>query len=298
MRLRDVANVFNNMLCTDAYTGDELFYGQLALYDDNKRDSETAGRRVISLSSDVALPARRVVAAAGTRFILGHANPDDYRGSTIRVGYVAQEAPYLSQVRTLAQACLGSAGFTAYAGRAWVKDLAYSEQSSKKTPEHHIHFAATENITANMLVSFQGRLNVVRSLNYGSGGTIVTACEELAEPVIEPAVVRNGVYDPVQDTIVGSTIVTTVVRMRWQALFAYKSGLAPKFEPGDIQVAVARSAANVDAGTMLTLSDGVWRVESALVEGSVWLCRAVKVKDVADLITTVGGTSSLTGALT
>lgn len=297
MKLSDVANSFNNMLCSDAYTGEYLFNGQLGLYDDTKRDSETAERRVISLAPEVELPPRRVIAAAGTRFILGHANPDDYRGSTIRVGYVAQEAPSLAQVRTLDEACLGLDGFSAYAGRAWVKDLAYSEQSSVKTPEHHIHFSVTEVILRNHLVLFEGRLNVVRALNYGAGGTIVAACEEMHEPSVGPALILAGAYDPVQDTFAGVSVSATVVRMRWQSLFAYLNALAPKFEPGDIQIAIARSTANIVAGMRVVMSDGTWVIESAVAEGSVWLCRAVLLDSGVNLFSTVEQITTLRGRL-
>lgn len=276
MLLHDVANAFNDMVCRDGYTDEVLFKGQISLFDDTKRDSEAAGRRIVSLSPSIVLPARRVVAAAGTRFILGHGNPDDYRGNTIRVGYVAQEAPELSQVRTLAEVCLDQPGFTAYTGRAWVKDMAYSEQDSTKAAEYHIHFARGEPIDNDLLVTFEGRLNVIRSFNYGTGGTIVAACEQMPEPSVETASILVGVYDPVSDTRVGVPVISKVVRMRWQSLFAYRNTLAPKFGPGDIQVAIAKASATVDAGTVLTLSDGLWRVESALSEGAAWLCRAVR----------------------
>jgi hypothetical protein len=276
MRLHDVANTFNNMECQDAYSGILVFKGQLGLYDDNKRDSETAERRVLSLSPAAVVPPRRVIAAAGTRFIVGHANPDDYRGATIRIGYVVQEATDLSQVRTLAQVCLDQPGFSAYAGRAWVKDLSYTQQSSKETPEHHIHFAAGEPVVPNLLVSFAGRLNVVRSTNFGAGGTLVATCEEMPPGAVETAQVASGAYDPAIASNIGSAIPVRVVRMRWQSLFSYGTSIAPKFQPGDIQVAVAKADFDVKAGALLGMSDGTWMVHSVVSEGMVWLCRATR----------------------
>lgn len=276
MRLLDVAKKFNNMVCVDAYTRYELFNGQLGLYDDNKRDSETSERRVLSLSADEVIPTRRAIYAAGKTWIVGHSNPDDYRGSTIRVGYVIQEAPFLSQVRTLAQACLNQPGFTAYAGRAWVKDIAYSQQDSEMIPLHHIHFASNEAITTDLLVTYEGRLNLVRSLNYGAGGTIVTACEQMQDPSIETGSLLIGTYNPATGGLTGTPAAVRVVRMRWQSLFAYRTGAAPKFEPGDIQIAISKVSANVVAGATITLSDGAWRIASVIGEGSVWLCRATR----------------------
>lgn len=276
MRLHDVANVFNNAVCADGYTGQTLFSGQLTLYDDNKRDSVVTERRVISVAPSVVIPARRVIAAAGTRYVVGHGTPDDFRGSTIRVGYVLHEATSISQVRTLAQICLDQSGFTAYAGRAWVKDAVYSEHNSNEAPLYQIHYSSTEPVVPNQVVTFAGRLYVVRSINYGASGTLVCLCEEMAEPAIEVGVFSTNNYDAVQDVLSGSTTAIRVVRVRWQSLFAYSNAVAPKFEPGDIQIAIGKLSATPIAGSTIVLSDGSWRIASVVSEGSAWLCRATR----------------------
>jgi hypothetical protein len=276
VKLSSAANRFNDMLCTDGYSGVALFAAQLGLFDDNKRDSETSERRILSCAPDVLPPPRRVVAAAGTRFIMGHANPDDYKGKTIRVGYVCHETTYLSSLRTLEQVCLGTTGVSAWAGRVWVKDAAYTQQDSNLTPLHHIHLSATESLTEGNTLTFDDVLHLVRSINHGAGGTLVAMCEQMEPGAIEVATLNTGTYDPVLDTTTSTPATVTVVRMRWQSLFAYRNSITPKFEPGDIQVAIAKSAATPVAGSLLTLSDGAWRVDSALSEGSVWLCRATR----------------------
>lgn len=276
MRLAAVASRFNRMACIDAYTGEHAFYAQLGLYDDNKRDSETAERRVLSVVPDTTLPARRVVEAAGTRFILGNGFPDDYLGSVIRTGIVGHVATDLSQIRTISQVCLNQPGFTAWAGRAWVKSLAWIEQNSNLVPQFHLHFALSEPVAAGMLASFSGRLQIVRATIIGSAGTLVATVDEVPEPAIEDATVTGGTYDPVTDTMSTTTQVVRVVRLRWQSLFEYRNNLAPKFGPEDIQVAIAASAMTPRAGMTLTLSDGTWQIASALLEGDVWLCQSVR----------------------
>lgn len=264
------------MECSDAYTGEVLFSGQLALYDDNKRDSETTERRVLSLDPSVVIPARRVIAAAGTRFIVGRSSLDDFDGKVIRLGHVLHEATYLSRVRTIAEVCLDSPGFTAYAGRAWVKNASSNEQDSELTPQHHIHYSHTEALLEDQIVTFEGKLFVVRTFQYGPGGTLITLAEEMESTGREIGLLTSGVYNPVSDAISGTPASTAVLRMRWQSLFRYRSHLAPKFGPGDIQLAFAKSAATPVAGSTITLSDGTWKVQSALSEGAVWLCRAVR----------------------
>jgi hypothetical protein len=276
MRLAKAANYFNRMACTDAYSGAAVFKGQLGLYDDNKRDSETAERRVLSLSPDAIIPVRRVIAAAGSRWIIGHANPDDFNGSTIRVGYTVHEAPLLARYRTLEQVCLQRLGTEAYIGRAWVKDRAYTEHSAELNTQYHLHFSTFEAVAVDHLVSVGDHWYLVRATNPGAGGTLVALAEEMPAPELEVAKITSGAWDPVTETLGGPEEIVNVVRVRWQSLFEYRTELAPKFKPGDLQLAIAQSAMAISAGARVELSDGLWQVESAIAHKDVWLCRAVR----------------------
>lgn len=275
MRLQSVARAFNNTECFDAYSGALAFEGQFNLYDDTKRDSETAERRILSVAPEASLPERLVVEAAGTHWIIGHANPDTFRGRVIRVGHVVHEATALATVRSLVQFCDNAAGVQAYAGRAWVKDIGFSEQSSTLAGQHHIHLARTETVEAGHVIDFDGRFYIVRASNFGAGGTLVVMAEQMASPVIEAAVVTTGTYDQITETWSGSNSTVRMIRMRWQSLFEYRSNLAPKFGPEDIQLAVSKTLLTPVAGQPVTLSDGTWQIASVLDEG-VWLCRATR----------------------
>lgn len=276
MDLADAANHFNNTPCKDAYTGRPSFYAQLSLYDDVKRDSEAGERRILSVSPSTVIPARRCVAAAGTRWIIGRGNSDTFRGEVIRVGYIAHEATHLATVLTLEQACLNQPGFTAYAGRAWVKDSAYTEHSSTLAPQYHINFAEGEPVQVGQLVRFGSDYHIVRSIIHGAAGTLIAVCEHLTESVIEEVSVFSGVYNPVEDSTTGAFVTIRLVRVRWQSLFEYRNNVAPKFGPADIQLAIAKTALVKPLGASVTLSDGKWKIDSALSEGGVWLCRAVR----------------------
>lgn len=277
MRLAAVANVFNNTSCVDAYTGKLAFKGQFDLFDDSKRDSETAQRRVMSVAPGTTVPARRVIEAGGMRFIVGNWHSDVYRDRTVRTGFVLHEATELSTIHTLAQVCLDQPGTTAWTGRAWVKNMAYEEQSSSMVPVFHLHFSLTESIQPGVLVSFGGRLHIVRTQYIGPAGTLITLCEQVPEPTVETATVTgSGTYDQINDTIGVTTASARVMRLRWQSLFEYNNKTAPTFGPEDIQVAIAKATMTPTAGMKLTLSDGTWKIASRVSEGDVWLCRSVR----------------------
>lgn len=276
MKLSSVANAFNQMECLDAYTGELAFYGQLGLYDDTKRDSETAERRVISASPSITIPARRVIEAGGTRFIMGKGNPDTFLGNVIRVGYVVHEATHLASIQTLSQLCANTEGTSAWAGRAWVKNLGYSEQDSNLNSFHHLHFSTSETIAEGNVITFDGAKYIVRTTNKGAAGTLTAYSDVMPEPVVEMASFGLGSYDPITDTHSSTPTSARVVRVRWQSLFDYRNEKAPSFGPGDLQIAVLKSVIATPVGERVTLSDGTWMIASANSHGDVWLCRGVR----------------------
>lgn len=275
MRLQAVARAFDKTECRDAYSGDLLFLGQFGLYDDTKRDSEAAERRILSLGPDVELPQRLVIYAADRSWIVGHGNPDTYRGKVIRVGYVVHEATALAKIYTLAQFAGNTTGVEAYAGRAWFKDLGFSEQSSNLAPQYHIHFARNEQVQPGYVIDFDGEFHIVRSYNRGAAGTLIAHAEQMLGTVVESANVSGTAYDPVTESWTGSLTGVRMIRMRWQSLFEYHNTVGPRFGPEDIQLAVAKTAMTPKAGMTVTLSDGVWKLASVQDEGA-WLCRAVR----------------------
>lgn len=276
MKLTVAARRADKTPCYEGYTGSLLWTAQLLNYDETKRDSETAERRVLSMAADKVLPTRRVIQIASKRYIVGQGH-DDLIGPTVaRVGYVIHEATEQATIKTLAQAVALQAGTTAWAGRAWVKHQAFSEQSATLVPQHHIHFSTTETVTPDLLVWFGGGIHLVRAVMQGAGGTLVATCDELPSPVLEPAAtVKTGQWDKITDKQQNTTVVTPLIRMRWQSLFQYKNKAAPTFGPDDIQVAIPTSV-SVISGSKLTLSDGTWLVSNVDQESGVLLCRATR----------------------
>lgn len=276
MRLAAVANRFNRAEVRDAYTGDLICYGQLGLYDDSKRDSETAERRVLSLAPDIDLPTRRVVAINGVKYIIGHANPDVFDRGPIRVGYVLHETTDLVQVRTLAEVCLGQTGFTAWSARAWVKNAAYIDHTSALAVQHHLHFGVNEPVGLNYVVKFDGNLHLVRQLTKGPAGTLMTFVEEMEVDGVDVASITTGSWDVAADAIVGTTTNIPVLRVRWQSLFQYLNKSAPTFGPEDVQFVIAKSSITPAVGSKMTIGSHLWQIASIIDEGTVWLCRGVR----------------------
>lgn len=276
MRLTKAASSFDLMPCMDGYSGKLAFKGQLGLYDDSKRDSEATERRVISTAAGVPIPKRRVVAAAGTRFIIGHGNPDTYRGEVIRVGWVAHEAEELVTVCTLAQACLDQFTVKAYSANAWGKNAADNEQSSNLVGQFRLYFAEGEPVRPGMVVITKAGVYLTRMSHLGPAGIQVVLADLMQGIPIAQAILTSNTMDRRTESRSTAVANIQVLRARWQSLYEYRSNVAPKFGPMDLQVVVAQEAANPTPGDTLSMVDGEWQIDSVAEDDGVWLCRAVR----------------------
>lgn len=275
MRLAKAATAFDRIECFDAYSGRSLFKAQMGLYDDTKRDSEAGQRRILSTGPLVTPPTRRVVRALGNRYILGHSSPDAHRGAVLRIGWVAHEATDLVTVLTPGEVCRSQAGFKAWAGFAWIKDLADTEHSSDLTAQFHIHFGQTEPVPPGSIVVASNRAYVIRSAHVGPAGTLITLADDMGLSAITSASVSVGTYDPITETWSSTITPTKVIAARWQSFYSYGNQSGPKFGPEDIQVLIS-SDIDIKPGVTLTFSNRTWLIEAARLQDDFWMCRAVK----------------------
>jgi hypothetical protein len=273
MRVKTAARRFDRTHCRDAYSGVLCFMGQLGLYDDSHRDSESTERRTLSTAPESVVPARRVVLAAGVRFIIGHGFPDTYRGEVVRMGYVAHEATHLAEVRTLGQACRGEGGLLLWGGRAWVKNSADERASSNLTQQQNLHFAVGEPLAPRMVIGMGSDTFIVRDVRDGPAGTLIAFSDRLQADCIELGQITTGTWDPINE-VHGAPHEVRVLKVRWQSLYDYRSATADKLADADLQFVVDKVAHTAQPGQDITLAAGVWQIKAVESLGDVWLCSA------------------------
>jgi hypothetical protein len=274
MRLQAAATRFDRLVCTDAYTGAPAFKAQMTLYDGSKRDAEMTERRHLSAAPGVVVPPRRVIQAEGVRYIIGNSYPDSHNGTPIRQGLVAHEAADLVTVRTLAELCADQPGFTAWAGRALVKHLAFTDQTSALPRQEHFHFSTTEPVASACVISLGQEHYLVREADTAVAGTRVALADELPGPVVISVSFPSSGYDPVLETYGASSPPVRALQVRWQSLFRRGHRGAPEFGPEDVQLVVAKVSATPKPGFQVATPDGVRFIQSVMPYGDVWLCRA------------------------
>lgn len=273
MDLALASGYFDRTAFHDAYTGAFAFLGQIGLYDEGKRDSESTLRRVISTSATALVPARRAVRAGTKVYLIGESHPDEFCGSTVRVGYVSQAAEHLVDVKTLAEACLGASGTPCYGARTWVKDRAFSEQDSHLTPSFHVHLADTEVVREYDVLVIGSAYYIVRSVVHAISGMVTCLADEMPGAPRELATITSGDYSAATESWSGANVQAYVLRLRWQSVYQYIGDQRDNFEAGDIQIAVPLASATVKVGSQVSMSDGDWWVRGVFDLGNVRLCR-------------------------
>lgn len=272
MRLADAARYFDKTPCADAFAPGTVFFGQLDVFDDSKRDGATVVRRVLSVAPSVALPARRVLTIDGAQWLVGQNQDDYFAGAPIRRKYVLQRADGLASIRTVGQAILGAGGTDSYGAKLWVKDMKEIEVSSKLSGFFNIYLPSPEVLSAGAVIALGGRLHMVRNTLKSSGGFLVAEGDELDAAAVA-AGTYHGVtgYNPTTDVVTAGNTAVTFLRTRYQDDYEYANEAEPKFVVGDVKAYVRKAqVATAKAKDKVDLLGFSWRVLSVSDEGDCW----------------------------
>jgi hypothetical protein len=272
MKLADAASYFDNQSYKDAYSGDHAFYGQLDLYDDARREGLTVSRRIISMKPGLTLPTRRAVTLGSDVWLLSASPSTDYfQGAPIRTKAIAHRADGLGALKTVAQELANAAGTPAYGALVWVKGMKEVDESSDVDSEYVAYFPAGETIAAKSLVSLRGLWFFVRYTYLTTSGFLAAVVDQLDAPNFESVTYAKRVYDPVADAHTSTTATIKALRLRWQLKFEYLSPAVGKYAEGDDVVMVRASDVPAPTtGDLITLSDGVRRVDDIQADGTLW----------------------------
>ena len=269
MRLNRAASFFDRLVCRDAY-GTASFKAQLNLFDDSTRDGLGSVRRVLSTAPAIMMPARRAIATEGKVWLVGESHPDYFTNGTIRNKYTLHQADALVSLMTFSEALAGSAGYSLYAARAWVKAAKQVEVSSELFNTFELFVAATESLPDLCVVQVGGDLLLAQDPYPTEGGFLAAHAVHLPEPLATASLHRRT-YQPVTDTWGEVVSSLPVLRMRWQEHFRYFARYSTPYAAGDQQIIVRKADAPlVGPSDTLTLASQTYTVVVAYDEGDVW----------------------------
>lgn len=242
MELVDVSTFFDRVVAADPATGSELFRCQLMAYDESRRDSYSAHRRVISVSPDVTIPTSKAIQIYGEVWVVGSAHSDGWE-SRHRVKFALHKASGQAKIHRLAGFLSQTPTQTTYGDFQWVADRKELEVSSD-TPQKFVAILPEGvDLQPYDVITLNGQ-----ALLLGSDASRVSGFTEgygllqkLSAPVQVSLVSRT--YSPAAgrytETATGAY---PAMRVRWQELYAYEDQMAERYQEGDCTWVLPSSA--------------------------------------------------------
>jgi len=274
MRLHKAAVRFDDSVLHDAYTGHFIGKGQLDPTDIFKLDGASVRRRILSVSPDVAIPARRAARLGAEVYLFGEASPDEWNGAPIRVKYVLHQTPGRAKVFTFAEALRGQPGREMYASREWNKDVPDNQASSRYFNDYHIFVAASEPLAPFDLIFIDDQWHICHAVHPSLSGFKDAVSHEITGMVFEYAEIGVRKYDPVTDDWDATHADVMVLRLRWQEQYDYLRASQENYQRGDETLVIADEGYRPKPSDGILLSDGRWRILASQEGAGVWLLHA------------------------
>jgi hypothetical protein len=258
LTLADASSYFDRTPILDATTGATLFYGQVDPYDDAKRDSATAYRRILSVKPGTAIPASRAVRILGSAWLIG-ASELDGQASAHREKYVLHPAPSTLAVTSLPGYVTGATPVTNFGDMIWLKDGKEDASSSRVVPMLTAYLSSSAALAEYDVVKVGSLGYLVGPPHLQASGVQAATCSRLEFAPVD-ATLATRTYDPVQGKYT-ATVSTTVkcLRVRWQTLFLYGSQGDAKYQEGDCSL-VLPAATEVATKDTITLAGQAWSI--------------------------------------
>lgn len=271
MRLVDASRYFDSTVVRDAYTNVALFNAQTSSFIESQVDGTISRRRIISVSNEVTMPARRVVKYANEIWITGDGIKDTFQNVVVRVSYTSMRATELYSLLTPAEMALGSTGTTAWAQTEYLKSTVNGPVESEYDAQYDITFSSYETVTKGNFLKYDTRIFHIRGTHTVLEGFEVAESDEIDASTVSVTFTETGAYNPVTDSYAGNSVVTTGLIVDRYKLFELYTAADTLNHAGDVSLVVAKSAVTPTVGMSVSAS-GSWRVEGLVSYSDAWLC--------------------------
>jgi len=247
MDLRDAATFFDREVFQDYFDSTVSFSGQIGTFADSTRSGPATPRRVLSISPNVTIPARRVIkmVASGRIFLVGILNEDYWEDTVIREKYPLIPVENQAEIGTVGEH-LADSGlstdifmFTSYVRRVFLE-----AESSSFYAGYETYFSAYETIANDSVIKLGTdyfRIKTHQSLD-GAGFNMCEAVM-LEDPWATVTYTSKvAPYDPVTDAYPPTThagLAAFVEPTRFNFLVTYPA--FEKIEPGDKTISILKS---------------------------------------------------------
>lgn len=268
MTLATASLYFDRTSVTDL-AGTFLFHCQVDPFDDSKRDSGTAYRRIMSVEPGTLMPSNRTVRLMGRTWLVGGSEPDGM-AELHREKFVIHPVDRPLNLSSLNEYLSGAYVQTLWASAHWVKDSKQLEVSSETPPVYDVTVAGGAAVAPHdVLWDGQGAFLVLSPHDVASGMLTLSSLA-LESQALKPVTVMSRVYDPVAGGYSsGATSSLQGLFVRWQSLFQYGSQTSERYQEGDVSI-VLPSGSQISTSTALSSAGVNYQVLAVLdIAGTV-----------------------------
>lgn len=270
MNFKDVSRVFDSVGMHDGYTGRFLFYGQPASFETSNPEGSVSKRRVLSLASNIVIPARRCLRFIGERWIVGDGSADGLFDTALRTSFWVKKVTDEFTYRTPGEAALGAGGTTAYAQREYLRDTTNGGTDAEYDPQYEVFFASGETPVKNGYLVSDTTILRVRAVRPALAGFLMVSSDEIGLPARVTATFDTGAYDPATDSYAaGSAAVPTLLYDRSKE-YILRTEADPKNLAGDRTMIVAKTSITPVVGQQLAADGATWQVLTVTSNQDAW----------------------------
>ena len=271
LTLAQASSYFDRTPAYDSTGTTVLFYCQIEPFDDSRRDSSSAHRRILSVAPGVDMPADRVIRLFDRNWLVGTSEADGMEDMH-RVKFVITQAPRQMHASSLGDFLAGVSTQEVWAAAYWSKDVRQTETSSSY-PQMYDVFTVVPVRARSVLWDDAEQFLVMSPRDMPSG--FLSAHSLKLDRSTETVALESRVYDPIAgDYVLQTSNSTPALRVRWQSLFDYSSQMDERYQEGDVSVVLPPSAP-VNTGSLLKFSDQAYQVTAVdnLSDAQVAHCR-------------------------
>jgi hypothetical protein len=271
MLLHRAAEYFDQEAVYDGYTGQKLFYGQLASFDDNTSTGATLRRRALTIAPRHAIPSRRCVRIGAQRWIASLGVMESFQGQDIRNTFNLRVATDSYQVLTPGQVLVPPLAARAVYGYAeYFRDTTNAQTDNELDTFWNVFLAPQEPAAQGMFLKIGPRLKRVRQTHRSPEDLKLAQSDELDSDWSQTVVLSgNGTYDPVTDTESAETLVVPAIMVDPKTFYRWRIWAESQTQPGDKMLFI-NNTATIKVGSAVLLQNNNWRVVSFQPEMDVW----------------------------
>lgn len=265
LTLAQASSFFDRTPVFDPTGSTRLFYGQVNLFDDAKRDAGSAYRRILSLAPGTVLPNPAAVNIHGQVWLVGRKEIDGLEEiHRDKYGLQSCTAEYsLSSLSVYVSGVVSSTTLTRWAGVEWVKDGKEIGSSSDTTQVHTVFLPIGTPIQEKQVVVSPGGTEVylVMSAHTLPSG-FVSANTVKLDAVRTTAQVTPRTYSAATGAYtLGVAATLACLQVRWQNLFAYDTEAEARYQEGDETLVFPLGTA-VNTTSLIAYAGRTWRAVS------------------------------------